>query len=125
MIVKINVLRPQLIGTDKVLVTRRPLVLCVSRQHALDRHADALDVLYGTPALVSEQVQANDAVAVDVRVHGYRAVGRLVEGDFRRLYGRPAAVSRLPSAMHFPESWDTPIGYPLPNLNFNRNVWPA
>ena len=81
-IIEINVLWPQAVGAHKLLVARRPLVLCVTRQHALQAHTDALDVLDGAPALLAEQVETDDAVGVDVRVDWDRAVGKLDKDDF-------------------------------------------
>lgn len=57
----------------ELTVTRRPLILRVSCQHTLDAHADALDCLHGGPAGGAEQIEADDAVAVDVGVHWDRA----------------------------------------------------
>lgn len=51
-------------------VPGRSLVLRVAGQHALQAHADALDVLHRTPAGGAEEVEADDAVAVDVWMHG-------------------------------------------------------
>jgi hypothetical protein len=73
----------------KILVTRRSLVLGVSRQHALDAHADALDALHGGPAVGAEEVQTDDAVGVDMWVDGYgagslRGNGRRGDGDVGR-----------------------------------------
>ena len=82
LIVKPYIPRPLRVPPHKVLVTRRPLVLTVPRQHALDAHAHALDVLHGAPAGAAEQVEADDAVGVDVRVHGDFAVGERDEGYF-------------------------------------------
>lgn len=79
---KVNVARPQPVLGHELLVARGPLVLGVARQHALDAHADALGALDGAPALVPQQVEADDAVGVDVRVDGDRAVGLLLEYDF-------------------------------------------
>jgi len=67
-----------------ILVPDGALVLRVPRQHALHAHADALHVLDGAPAGAAEQVEADDAVAVDVRVHGDgpRGLGAGDEDDF-------------------------------------------
>lgn len=80
-IVKLDVLRPCLVRADKVGVAFGPVVLCVAREHALDAHTYALDILYGAPARGAQEVQADDAVGVDVRVHGYRPVFLLSEDD--------------------------------------------
>lgn len=68
MINKTNIPRPLGITPHKLLIPLRPLVLRVPRQHALDTHADALDVLHRAPPRRAEQVEADDAVGVDVRV---------------------------------------------------------
>ncbi|KAI4156789.1 MAG: hypothetical protein LQ346_009131 [Caloplaca aetnensis] len=53
---EVDVPRPKSVPGHELLVARRPLVLGVPRQHALDAHADAFDVLDGRPALRAEQV---------------------------------------------------------------------
>lgn len=83
-VIKVDVLRPKTITADKLLISRRPLVLGVTRQHALKAHANTLDVLDRAPTLVAQQVETYDAVGVDVRVHRDRAVGLLDEGYFWR-----------------------------------------
>jgi len=82
-IVKIDVPWAQPVRPDKLLVSRRPLRLGIARQHALDAHADALHILDGTPALVAQKIQADEAVRVDMRVQRNRPVGGPNEGDFR------------------------------------------
>lgn len=81
-IVELDVLRSRLVCADEVGVAFGPVVLCIAREHALDAHTYALDILYGTPARGSQEVQADDAVGVDVRVHGYRPVFLLCEDNF-------------------------------------------
>jgi hypothetical protein len=82
--VKVDVPRPLPVAAHKVLVARRALVLVIAGEHALQAHAHALNVMHGRPALAVEQVEADDAIAVDVRVHGDgRDVGRVGdEPDF-------------------------------------------
>ena len=87
-VVEINILRPQSVGSDELFISRRSLVLCVPRQHALQTHADAFDILYGTPPLLAQQVETNDAVGVDVRVYRDRSVLELDKGYFRGLWNR-------------------------------------
>lgn len=70
MILKPYIPRPLRVQPHEILVPRGALVLRVARQHALQAHAHALDVLHGRPAGRAEQVEADDAVAVDVRVDG-------------------------------------------------------
>jgi hypothetical protein len=40
--------------------------------------------VYGTPALLIEQVQANYAIRIDVRMHGNRVLGVFDEYNFGR-----------------------------------------
>jgi hypothetical protein len=75
------------VSPDKLLVSWRAFILRISRQHALDAHADALDILDRTPALGPEEIEADDSVAVDVRVHGDWTGGRADKGNFRRFWG--------------------------------------
>jgi len=70
MILKPYIPRPLRIQPHEILVPRGALVLRVARQHALQAHAHALDVLHGRPAGRAEEVEADDAVAVDVGVDG-------------------------------------------------------
>lgn len=95
MVVEINVLWPQSVAPDKLLVSRRSLVLAVARQHALEAHAHALDVLHRTPALRSQKVKTYDAIGVDVRVDGNRTVVFLDKSHLWRFYGILAAESEL------------------------------
>lgn len=85
MIVEIDVLGPLSVCADKVLVAWGALVLAVARQHALDAHAHTLDVLDGAPALRAEQVEADDAIGIYVRVHRDRTIVLLDEGNLWRL----------------------------------------
>ena len=78
---KANIPRPLRIIPDEVLIALRPLLLGVTRQHTLQAHTDALDVVDGGPAGAVEQVEADDAVGVDVWVPGYR-VGFVAEEDY-------------------------------------------
>lgn len=73
------------VSADKLLVAGGAFILGVPREHALDAHADALDVLDGAPALGAEQVEADDAIGVDVRVDRDRSLRRFgYECDFGR-----------------------------------------
>ena len=69
MIIKPNIPRSLRVPPTEILVPLGSLVLIVARQHALDAHAYTLDVLHGAPALGAEQVEADDAVGVNVGVH--------------------------------------------------------
>lgn len=85
-IVEIDVPRPQSIAPDEFLVPGRALVFGVARQHALQGHAHALNVLHRAPSLLAQEVETDDAVRVDVGVYRYWPVGLLDEGHFRRFY---------------------------------------
>ena len=78
---KVNVFRPQAVGFHKLLVPWRPLVLGVAREHALQAHADALDILHGAPPLLAEEIQADDAVGIYVWVDGDRPIGQVYKRD--------------------------------------------
>ena len=69
-IAKPDIPRSLRIPLYKLLVPRRTLILGISRQHTLQTHGHALDVLDGTPAGGAEEIEADDAVGVDVRVDG-------------------------------------------------------
>lgn len=86
MIIKIDIPRSPPIIRHERLVALGSLVLGIARQHALQGHAYALYVLDGAPALLAEEVEADDAVGVDVRVHGDGSVGCLHEGYFWGFY---------------------------------------
>ena len=70
MILKPYIPRSLRIPPHKFLIPGWPLVLRVPRQHALQTHTDALDILHRTPSRGTEEVEADDAVAVDVWVDG-------------------------------------------------------
>lgn len=81
MVVEFNVFRPCFVGADEIGVAFGAVVLGVARKHALDAHTHALDILYGTPTRAAQEIQADDAVGVDVRMHGYRAALLLNEDN--------------------------------------------
>lgn len=80
MVIKIDVPWPSSIVQHKTLVSFWPLVLAVPSQHALYAHADALHVLYRAPALGTQEVEADDAIRVDVGVHWDRTICGVHEG---------------------------------------------
>lgn len=86
MVVEINIPWPQSIAPDKFFITRRAFVLGISRQHALQGHAHALNVLHRAPSLLAQKVETDDAVRVDVGVYRYWSVGLLNEGHLRWLF---------------------------------------
>jgi hypothetical protein len=79
---KVNIPWPLRIIPDEILIPLRPLLLRITRQHALQTHTDALDIVDGRPTRAVEQVEADDAVGIDVRVPGDGVVGVANEGDF-------------------------------------------
>lgn len=84
MVVEVNVSWSEAVAPHKLVITSGSLILLVSGQHALYAHADTLYVLYGTPALVSEKIQADNAVGVYVGMHWDRSLGCFHERDLRR-----------------------------------------
>jgi hypothetical protein len=87
-VIEVNVSWPKPIAPDEFLISRRPLILGITRQHTLYAHADALDALNWAPSLLAEQVETNDAVGVDMGMHRDRSVGKLNEGYLRWFCGR-------------------------------------
>nr|POE49419.1 hypothetical protein CFP56_50336 [Quercus suber] len=94
MIEKVDVPWSLPVTPHELLIPGGPFRLGVTRQHTLDADTDALDVVHGAPALRVQQIEADDAVGVDVRVQGdaaRRGGGRREEDDFRgfdRVRGR-------------------------------------
>lgn len=77
---KPNIPRSRTIIPHKILIPWRTLAPRIARQHALDRHAHTLHVLYWAPATRGasmpgggEQVQADVPIAIDVWVNWYWA----------------------------------------------------
>lgn len=70
-----DVAGPLCVPAYEFFVAGGSFVLGVARQHALDAHADALDVLDWAPALGAEQIEADDAIGVDVGVDGDGPLG--------------------------------------------------
>jgi hypothetical protein len=85
-VIELDILRPKPISADKFLISLGSFVLRVPRQHALQAHADALDILHRRPPLLAEQVETDDPVRVDVRMHRDGSVGKLHEDNFGWLY---------------------------------------
>jgi len=61
-IIKIDVSWSSPVAGYELRISFRTLILGVTGQHALQGHAYALDVLYWTPALCAEQIEADDAI---------------------------------------------------------------
>ena len=79
---KINIAWSEPVGPNKIGISRGPFVLGVASEHTLDADAHTFDVLNRGPALTTQKIQADDAVGVNVRVHGNGTVVRLDEDDF-------------------------------------------
>lgn len=121
MVVEIDVSGPQSVALDEFIVAWRPLILCVASQHALKTHADALNILHRTPALLAEQIKAYNAVRVDVRMYWYGSVWQLDEGHFGRFY--PDFSLRTRNMGRIVDLYKCiPIGYWSPNLNSSLKV---
>ena len=61
---------PLAVLPDELVITRRQFPPVIAGEHALDAYAHGLDVVDGRPAVAGEQVEADDAVGVDVWVDG-------------------------------------------------------
>ena len=83
---ELDVSRPLLIASHKVLIAGRPLIFVIARQHALDAHAYARNALDRTPTLLTQKIETDDAVGVYVRMHRNGPIGLLVKSDLRGLY---------------------------------------
>lgn len=81
---KVNIAWPLSVAFDKIVVPGRTLAFRVARQHALDAHADTLGALDRTPALVSKQIEAYDAIGVYMGVHRDRTVWTCFKRGFWR-----------------------------------------
>ena len=92
MVVEIDIPRSEPVCPYELLVAGRPLILRVPCQHALQAHAHTLDILHGAPALLSEEIEADDAVGVDVGMYWDGSIGQMDEGD---LWGFYEEVARL------------------------------
>jgi len=77
---KANIPRPLGIIPHEILIALRPLLLRITRKHTLQTDTHTLDVVNRRPTGTVEQIEADDAVGVDVGVHWNRTVGLLVEG---------------------------------------------
>jgi hypothetical protein len=68
---KVDIPWPLRIIPHEILIPLWPFLLRIACEHALQTNAYALDVVDGRPAGAVEQVEADDAVGVDVGVPGY------------------------------------------------------
>jgi len=113
--------RPLLVVPYKVLISRWSLLLRIACKHTLQAHTYTLYVMNWRPARTVEQVQANDAVGVNVRVprDGMSFVAK--EHYFGSLFGTSAISSDI-------RLWRlgmlTSMGYWGLKLNFNLYVSP-
>jgi hypothetical protein len=80
-VIEFDVPRTQPVAPHKLLISWRALVLGVAGKHTLNAHAYALNVLDGTPALLAQEIKADDTVRVYVRMHRNWTVRESHEGD--------------------------------------------
>lgn len=106
MVIELHVPRAQAVASDELFVSGRALILCITSEHTLDTHADALYVLYGTPTLSTKQVQTYDAIRVDVRMHGDWSISKLDESDLGWFYDTLLVVLMQPCQCA-PHLWDS------------------
>jgi len=99
MVIKFHISWTFCIGSHEFLVSWGPLGFGVPRQHALQAHANALNVLNRTPTLLPQEIQAYETIRVDVRVDGNRSWGvcRMDKCDFWWFYGIGLAKAELES----------------------------
>ena len=89
---KANIPRPLGIIPHEILIALRPLLLRITRKHTLQTDTHTLDVVNRRPTGTVEQVEADDAVGVDVRVPGYGVRGCTDEDYFGGLRYHMALV---------------------------------
>jgi hypothetical protein len=82
-IIEVDVLWTLCISPHEILITRRPLILRVAREHALNAHAHALHILDRTPPLATQQIQADNAIGVNMWMDGDWTVWGLDKGHLR------------------------------------------
>lgn len=70
---KVDVTDATAVGGNEFLVAGRSLITIVGGKHALKAHADALNCLYRRPTGGTQEVKADNAIAVDVGMHWDRA----------------------------------------------------
>jgi len=87
--------RPLLVVPYKVLISRWSLLLRIAGKHTLQAYTYTLYVMNRRPARTVEQVEANDAIGVDVRVprDGMSFVAK--EHYFGSLFGISAISSDI------------------------------
>lgn len=103
---ELNVAGPQFVAPHKVRVAGRSLVFVVTSQHALNAHTHTLDALDGAPARLSEEVEADDAVGVDMGMHRDWAILLLVKCDLGWLCGERTNRSSVRSkTLTFDKGW--------------------
>ena len=89
---KANIPRPLGIIPHEILIALRPLLLRITRKHTLQTDTHTLDVVNRRPTGTVEQIEADDAVGVDVRVPGYGVRGCTDEDYFGGLRYHMALV---------------------------------
>jgi len=75
----------QSIVPNKLFISRRTFAFSVTREHALNAHADTLDILHRAPALLAQEIEAYVAVGVDMGMNGNRSIGKVDKDDLRCL----------------------------------------
>lgn len=112
MIQKVDIPRPLAIVRHKVRIPRRPLGFIIPRQHTLYTDTNTLHIMHRAPALGIQQIETDDAVAVDVGMEGYgsRGVGGGGEDDFGRFDGVGGREGEF-EAVGFVGGVDGVVGY--------------
>lgn len=118
MVVEVNVPGPQTVALDEVCVSRRSFVLGVAGQHTLQAHANSLDALDWAPALLAEEVEADDAVRVDMGVDRYGTVVLFLEDHFGGLCYGVSFARKVCVVENF-----LPMGYCSLNLKTSLKIW--
>lgn len=92
---EVDISRSLRVPPHKLLIPRRSLVLVVPREHTLQAHTYALNIVYRAPALLIQKIQAYYAVRVDVRMDGDMMFGVFDEDDFGSFDGVGVAEFEL------------------------------
>lgn len=89
----------------------------------MDTHADAFNRLHRRPAGRAEEVEADDAVAIDVGVHGDGPWGIGCTGEFDKLdfWWFCGIISDVDATARLcGKRVDSPMGYFDPKVNLSR-----
>ena len=73
----------------KFFISRRPFILRIARQHALQTHANTFNILYRRPACRAKKIETYNSIGVDVRMYWYlaRRIFEVHECDFWCFFG--------------------------------------